>query len=397
MPKLLQINATVNWGSTGRIAEQIGLAAMARGWESYIAYGRNFRRSASQTVKVGSRLDVGLHVLKSRLCDAAGLGSSIATRRLIRKIEKIQPDIVHLHNIHGYYLNYKVLADYLAGGGIKVVWTFHDCWAFTGHCAHFVQADCEKWRYGCHSCPLKKEYPESWLADRSEANYSLKKRLFGRMPHLTVVSVSEWIDDLVGGSFLKDRSGMVIHNGVDVDVFMPKDGPDGKVFRLLAVSNIWNAGKGLYDLFELRKILPDTYEICIVGLSDSQTRQLPEGVRGVARTQSVEELVKLYSSSDVLINPTYADTFPTVNLEALACGTPVITYRTGGSPEAIDEKTGIVVEQGDVQGLAEAVMRLRKQPLSREDCRARAEKHFDKDKCFEKYISLYESLLAEKM
>lgn len=396
MPKLLQINATANWGSTGRIAEQIGLAAMARGWESYIAYGRDHNSSESNLIRIGSSIEVGLHVIKARLFDAAGLGSSRATKRLIGQIEQIRPDVVQLHNIHGYYLNYKLLFEYLNGTDIKVVWTFHDCWAFTGHCAHFVKAGCEKWKKDCHNCPLINEYPKSWISDRSEANYMLRKELFGRSHNLSIVSVSEWIDGLVSDSFLRNKRRIIIHNGVDINSFSPDYDDSRTSFKLLAVSNVWNEDKGLNDLFELRRLVPAEIEFFIVGLSANQLKRIPEGINGIQRTQNLAELIELYSSADVLVNPTYADTFPTVNLEALACGTPVITYKTGGSPEAIDEETGIVVAQGDIQGLAEAVLRLKEQPLSREACRARAERLFDKDKCFEKYISLYESLLADK-
>lgn len=396
MPKLLQINATANWGSTGRIAEQIGLAAMASGWESYIAYGRNHNSSESNLIRIGSSIGVGLHIIKARLFDAAGLGSSRATKRLIGQIEQIRPDVVHLHNIHGYYLNYKLLFEYLNGTDIKVVWTFHDCWAFTGHCAHFVKEGCEKWRQDCHNCPLRNEYPKSWISDRSEENYMLRKELFGQSHNLSIVSVSEWIDGLVSDSFLRNKRRIIIHNGVDINSFSPDYDNSRTSFKLLAVSNVWNEDKGLNDLFELRRLLPAEIEFFIVGLSANQLKRIPEGINGIQRTQNLAELIELYSSADVLVNPTYADTFPTVNLEALACGTPVITYKTGGSPEAIDEETGIVVEQGDVRGLVEAVLRLKEQPLSREACRARAERLFDKDKCFEKYISLYERLLADK-
>ena len=201
--------------------------------------------------------------------------------------------------------------------------------------------------------------------------------------------------DFVRKSFLKDKRIQVIHNGVDLNTFKVIPGlkkKDGK-FRILAVSNVWLAYKGYYDIFKLREMLSDEYEITMVGLKENQLTELPAGIRGITRTQNVQQLVELYNEADVLINPTYADTFPTVNLEALACGTPVITYKTGGSPEAVDDKTGIVVEQGDVDALADAIRLIKESPLSSEACRKRAEEHFEKDKCFEEYIELYESLL----
>ena len=392
MPKLLQINATANWGSTGRIAEQIGRVAIEAGWESYIAYGRNAKKSESQLFRVGSKWDTYFHVLISRLFDKAGLGSIQATRRLIDKIDEINPDVVHLHNIHGYYVNYKLLLKYFRGKDLKVVWTFHDCWAFTGHCAHFVTADCNKWMIQCHDCHLKCSYPKSLYADNSKGNYLLKKSLCSGLK-LTVVAVSAWMNDLVRLSFLQDKQVEVIHNGVDLDVFKPSFSVEHDGFNVLAVSNIWNEEKGFDDIVILRSLLDESVGITVIGLTPEQIKKLPLGIKGMQRTSSVQELVEAYSAADVLVNPTYADTFPTVNLEALACGTPVITYNTGGSPEAIDEQTGIVVEQGDVKALAEAVLRMRENPLSSHACRARAEEHFDKDKCFKKYIELYETLL----
>ena len=395
MQTLLQINVTANWGSTGKIAEQIGLCAMAHGWNSYIAYGRMMNPSKSQLIKIDTKLENYAHYTEQLLFDDEGLGSRLSTKRLISKIGQINPDIIHLHNIHDHYLNYKILFEYLNKTDTKVVWTFHDCWAFTGHCFHFVQKNCNRWKTLCHDCPLKNEYPKTIL-DRSSKNFKLKRHLFGDCKNLTIVPASYWMADFVKQSFLKDKRIEVIHNGVDLNVYKPlgeKSSASGGKFRIIAVSNIWNADKGEQDVYKLREMLPEEdYEITMVGLSCDQVNNLPSGIRGVQRTQNVNELVKYYSESDVLLNPTYADTFPTVNLEALACGTPVITYNTGGSPEAIDEKTGVVVEQGDVEALANAIIKMKCHPFSSTDCRKRAEEFFDKDKCFEEYIRLYEKL-----
>lgn len=395
MPKLLQINVTANWGSTGKIAESIGMAALKAGWESYIAYGRWCNSSNSQLIKIGGRFDVYFHFAEQRVRDNEGLCSRRATRRLINQIEVIKPDVVQLHNIHDHYLNYRLLFEYLNQTDIKVVWTFHDCWAFTGHCFHFVTKNCKKWKTGCYECPMKNVFPKT-LFDKSKEHYELKKKLFCGNKNLTIVPCSDWMAGYVKQSFLKDKRIEVIKNGVDLNVFKPS-GVAGKVddFNVLAVSNVWNEDKGLSDIFKMRKLLPESYRITIVGLTSKQVDALPAGIVGIERTQNVQELVRLYSEASVLINPTYADTFPTVNLEALACGTPVITYRTGGSPEAIDENTGVVDEQGDVESMAEAIKSVcskdRKQYT--EACRKRAEKYFDKNKCFEKYIQLYEGLL----
>lgn len=397
MLTLLQINVTANWGSTGKIAESIGVAALNQGWESYIAYGRYNNPSQSKLIKIGSQLDVYTHYAEQRVWDNEGLSSRSATKKLIAQIKEINPDVVQLHNIHDHYLNYRILFEYLNSTNIQVVWTFHDCWAFTGHCFHFVTKNCNKWKTECYDCPLKSEYPKT-LFDRSKKNYELKKYLFTSCKNLTIVPCSEWMANFVSESFLKEKRMQVIHNGVDLNVFKPVGNKNSNdKFHVLAVSNVWNKDKGLFDIYQLRKDLSSEYNITIVGLSDAQIKELPDGIVGIQRTQNVQELVELYSSADVLINPTYADTFPTVNLEALACGTPVITYNTGGSPEAVDENTGVVVSQGDVLALKEFIEKMRLHPLSSDLCRKRAEQYFDKNKCFNKYIQLYESLLDAKI
>lgn len=388
--KLIQINVTANYGSTGKIVEAIGQVAVSQGWESLVAYGRMSNHSSSELIKVGTRIDPYVHYLYDRLFDREGLSSKRATKALVMRIKAISPDIIHLHNIHDHYLNYNILFEYLNQTDIKVVWTFHDCWAFTGHCYHFVQVDCMKWETQCRDCIQKHKF-----IDCSRENYQIKKTLFTSCENLTIVPCSEWMGNFVKKSFFKEKPIRVIHNGVDLSVFkvLPKYRLNDDKFRVLAVSNVWTSSKGIDDVYRLRSLLSVDFVITVVGLSVNQIKSLPKGVEGMPRTKNVYELVQLYNKSDVLINPTYADTFPTVNLEALACGIPVITYRTGGSPEAIDEKTGIVVEQGNVESLAQAIVGLKNNPLSSEDCRARAEEYFDKDKCFKKYIELYEEIL----
>ena len=396
MPKLLQINITANWGSTGKIAETIGSVARKQGWESYIAFGGSCNTSQSHLIRVGGKYNRYIHYAEQRIRDNEGLCSRFATKTLIEQIRQLKPDVIQLHNIHDHYFNYRLLFEYLNQTDIKVVWTFHDCWAFTGHCFHFVTARCEKWKTGCFDCPLKNAYPKTCF-DNSKRNYELKKRLFVSNKNLTIVPCSDWMANFVRESFLKDKRMEVIKNGVDLNVFRPmvRKNIEGR-FSILAVSNVWNKDKGLYDIFSLRKLLSEKYVITIVGLSANQRETLPAGINGIVRTQNVNELVQLYSDANVLINPTYADTFPTVNLEALACGTPIITYRTGGSPEAIDENTGVVVEQGDVDGMARAIRSVcnNNRVQYADACRKRAEEYFNKDICFEKYLNLYNCLLG---
>lgn len=394
MPTLFIINVTCNQGSTGKISEQVGVMMKECGWNVYFAHGaRRTTPSQLHTIPFSSVCEEYFHALMSLLFDADGLGSIRATKRLVEQIKEIHPDVVHIHNIHGYYLNYKVLFEYLNSTETPVVLTLHDCWNYTGHCTHFVTADCEKWMTGCNHCPLLNVHPKS-LLDRSKRNYALKKNLITANKNLHIVPVSHWLESMVRKSFLKCKDIRVIQNGIDLDVFKPYPKEQGGKFKILGVSNVWDRDKGVYDIYNLRELLPLVdFEIILVGLSQKQIADLPEGINGMAAIANQKELAELYSKADVLINPTFADTFPTVNLEALACGTPVITYRTGGSPESLDSKTGIVVEQGDVTTLAKSIMYLRENPLSPVDCRKRAEECFDKDKCFEKYKKLYKQLL----
>lgn len=396
MPKLLIINITCNQGSTGKISEQVGLMMKQRGWDVYLAHGaRRVNPSELETIPFSSVKGEYLHALKSLLFDADGLGSTKATKRLVEKIKEIGPDVIQIHNLHGYYLNFPVLFEYLNSTNIPIVMTLHDCWAFTGHCVHFVIAGCEKWKAGCFDCVLKNKYPKkSILWDKSKRNYALKKKYLASNANLHIVAVSEWLGALVRLSFLKNNPLHVFHNGIDLDTYKPQVKPNDGIFRILAVSNVWHKDKGLYDIYKLRELLPgEDYAITLVGLSERQIKSLPSGITGITRTSNQQELVELYSNADVLINPTYADTFPTINLEAMACGTPVVTYETGGSPESLTEKTGIVVKQGDVNGMAEAIKSLEVKPLSPKDCRKHAEERFDKDRCFMSYVSLYEQLL----
>lgn len=401
MKTLFQINSTSNWGSTGRIAEDIGRTVMSQGWESYIAYGRYSSEGLSRTIQIGSQWDTYNHVLQSRLLDNHGLASKVATRKLIQKIDEIKPDIIHLHNIHGYYLNYELLFKALSDLGVPVVWTLHDCWAFTGHCAHFSFIGCDKWKSGCFKCPQLKNYPASYLLDRSQRNYRRKKNSFTSLKNLTLVPVSDWLAELLESSFLRKYAKCRIYNGVNLDVFCPKPSLIKEKLgissgcMLLGVASVWGRRKGLDDFITLRGKLPDDYTIVLVGLTTEQIKTLPQGILGISRTTDVNELAELYSAADIFINPTWEDNFPTTNLEALACGTPVITYRTGGSVEAVDEVTGRIVEQGDMEALIKAIKELKllgKENLSKA-CREKAVICFDKQERFQEYLDLYEKLL----
>lgn len=390
MPILLQVNVVSNVLSTGKIAEDIAKVAISYGWKSYIAYGRDSKPSVSQEFKMGSKISIYEHYVMNRFFDREGWESQSATQDLVRFIKEVKPDIIQLHNIHDHYLNYPILFNFLSKLNIPIIWVQHDCWSFTGGCMYFDMLNCCKWQTECKDCPQKR----SFLIDNTSKHFMLKKQLLDAVPNLIFVSVSDWLHGLLSQSIHKNRSIVTIHNGIDVLRFkpMPSSTCENK-FRILGVAAVWDKRKGIDDFFKLRQLLSDDYEITLVGLNKKQLHSLPKGIKGLTRTANIEDLAQLYSDSDVFVNPTYSDNFPTTNIEALACGTPVITYNTGGSPEAIDVKTGVVVPQGDIIALKEAIEMMRLHPLSSDDCRKRAEENFDKNKCFNKYIELYQSLL----
>ena len=402
MKRLLLVNTSVNSGSTGRIAEQIGQTAIAHGFESYFGYGRVGRVSQSHLIKIGAEWDVRFHGVESLLLDNHGFGSRCATRKFIEEIERIKPDIINLHNIHGYYLNFEILFGYLAKKDIPVVWTLHDCWPFTGHCAHYIRVQCDRWKRGCYCCPNRGIYPKSLFWDRSRRNYQAKRRFFTSLSNVTIVCPSQWLAEDVRQSFLNCYDVKTIYNGVDISVFQPLDttsirrrmGLPDKCRIVLGVASLWTSNKGLFDFYKLRDTLKADYQIIMIGLNENQINSLPRGIVGIRRTESVEQLAEFYSLADVFVNPTYVDNFPTTNIEALACGTPVVTYRTGGSPEAIDEHTGMVIEQGNIRQLKNAIENIApKKSFYTEACRKRAVKNFNMHERFSDYVELFDQLI----
>ena len=404
--KLLQINPVVRLNtSTGRIMKEIGEIAIAAGWESYIAYSGardGVPQHSSRLIPVGNKLDLALHAVATRLFDAHGLASRRATKQLIRRIREIDPDIIHIHNVHGYWLNYPLLCQYLQESGKPVIWTVHDCWLYTGHCYYYSAVGCDKWSTGCGHCPQKRAFPASWVFDRSARNWRDKQRAFGSLERLTIAPVSEWIRNEMSRSFLKDKQFQVIHNGIDLNVFKPEaaegqERPAGTV--ILGVASLWigHEEKGVRDFIQLAGLLREDEHLVLVGrMSEAQRAAFPANVKLIERTENVGKLAALYAGATAFVNPTWQDNYPTVNLEAIACGTPVVTYRTGGSVEAVAEGTGFVVEQGDVEGLLARVRELaamdRQAVAAR--CRAHALQHFSKQERYQDYIRLYENLAA---
>lgn len=361
--KVLMINSVCGIRSTGRICTDIAEVLEKEGHEVKIAYGRETvpEKYKKYAVRIGSNFGVRLHAICARLFDASGFCSRIATKRFIKWVKSYDPDIIHLHNIHGYYLNVEILFDYLKKSGKPVVWTLHDCWAFTGHCSHFDFICCEKWKTGCVTCPQKLMYPKSFV-DRASRNFERKKKSFTGVEKLTIVTPSQWLAELVKESYLKESNVLVIPNGINRDVFKPTEGNFRKEHSLegkkviLGVASVWEKRKGFDDFIKLSEMIDDTYRIVLVGVSESQKKMLHSNMIGITRTNNAKELAHIYTEADVFVNPTYEDNYPTVNLEAIACGTHVITYDTGGSPESVNKYGGTVVPKGNINRLVQAVV-----------------------------------------
>ena len=388
--KVLQINIFGNL-STGKIAVDLYKTLAANGHEGKIAFARGEIEEGIPYVKIGNKLDVIVHVAMTRLTDKAGFYSKHATKKLIKVIEAYDPDIIHLHNIHGYYINIELLFDYLKGSNKPIVWTLHDCWAFTGHCCYFDFIGCQKWQTKCFDCPQINTYPASYR-DNSRSNYAKKKELFTSIDNLTIVTPSQWLAGLVKQSFLHKYTVKVIPNGIDLSVFKPsadryfdKEKINDKKI-ILCVASIWTERKGLKDIIELSKMLSDEYKIVVVGKLNGQS--ITQSMIHIDRTNNQEELAKLYSQAYIFVNPTYEDNFPTVNIEALACGTPVITYKTGGSPEVIDESCGLVTKKRNAESILESIKIIEQLNITVNACVAIA-KNFDKELRFKQYIDIY--------
>lgn len=395
--RILFINSVCGVGSTGRICGELAEQLTEQGHTVKIAYGRQDSvpdRYARFAVKIGTNIGVKVHALLTRITDRHGFYSKQATKRFIDFAEMFDPDVLWLHNLHGYYLNVQMLFDWIKSRPhMRVNWTLHDCWAFTGHCTHFDAVCCEKWKTQCFRCPEKAAYPSSKLLDCSKRNFIDKQRCFTEVSDMSLVSPSNWLASLVGQSFLKDYPVHVVHNGIDLTMFKPSPGTFKKKYRLenkhvlLGVAYGFGERKGLRDFIELSRHLEDDTVIVLVGVSKEDKALLPDTVVSIEKTECLQELVEAYSDADVFLNLTYEDTFPTVNLEALACGTPVITYRTGGSPESLDDTCGVVLERGDIDGIHQSVRRLREYPLAEKACVNRAQQ-FDKAKMLDGYKKL---------
>ena len=390
--RIIQINATCGVGSTGKIAVAISELLTRQGVENNILYS-TATNGYGLGIACGKPGYTKLQALKSRILGNYGFNSHAETKRIIAELERLSPDVVLLHNIHGHDCNLEMLFSYFRKKQTKLIWTFHDCWAFTGYCTHFMFEHCDRWTKGCSHCPQRKQY--SWFFDRSATLYQRKKALFSDLD-LTIVTPSQWLADLVKQSFLKEYPVQVIHNGIDLSVFrpMPSDFrekyhiPEDK-FVLLGVAFGWGKRKGLDVFVELsRRLDSEKYQIVLVGTDDAVDKTLPENILSIHRTQNQQELAEVYTAADLFVNPTREENYPTVNMEAIACGTPVLTFRTGGSPEIVDEDTGAVVDCDDVDAMEQEIIRIsHTSPFDTDTCVSKA-KSFDGTARFEEYLNL---------
>ena len=393
--KVLQINTFGNL-STGKIAVDIYRTLRANGHEGAVAFARNEVPGDVPSFKIGNSLSVYTDGVLTRLTDKAGHYSKGATEKLIKQIKEYDPDIIHLHNLHGYYINVSMLFAFLKDAGKPVVWTLHDCWAYTGHCCYYSMAGCDKWKLtGCSKCPQKKAYPASIFKDNSSKNFSEKNQMFHSVKNLHLVCVSKWLDNELKDSFLNDLPSRVIYNGIDTSVFKPSSGNFrikynvGDKRIVLGVASTWDTRKGLADFIELSKILDERYKIVLVGLNDKQKASLPDNMIGIGRTDGPKELAEIYSASDVLFNASVEETFGLPNVESLACGTPVVAYNCTGIPETMTEDDGFIVEPHDLQSVAQKIGEICDTGKRIEVSSFR----FPKDKTYEAYMKLYEELV----
>lgn len=402
MHKLLQINIVSNLLSTGTIVEDISKVAQKRGWDTYVCYGRKAMPGVNKEYRIGSKLELIWHYIENRILDNEGLASRFATYRLLRYIKKINPDVVHLHNIHDHYLNYKILFNFLNKQNIQVVWTFHDFWAITGHCHYFIKAHCDFWKIGCHDCPLQHDTVNS-MFDQSRRNYELKKSVFSNSKNLTIVPVSFWVGDKVMQSFLSSKHIEVIPNGIDTSFFHYHDGIDCSLlpkdkFVILGVAVGWSFGdrKGLDDYVKLSHLLGDDEIICLVGMSEVLASKMPPNIIGLKRINNKKTMRDIYSTADVLLSLSKAETFGMTIVEAQACGTPAIVYDNTAPPSLIiNEKTGFVAKNNDVEDVYNKIQVIKQKGKQsyRDACVKHVKENYDKNKNYSKYIDLYESLI----
>lgn len=399
--KILYINAVCGVGSTGRIVADLMQQAKSQGHEVKVAC------SSVETIKdidskdaiiVGSRFDYYLHNILSRLTDHEGSYSRLATRKLICRIREFDPDIVHIHTIHGHWINYELLFQYLSEEHKKVLWTLHDCWAFTGHCTHFISYTCNQWKNQCKVCKGLKGYPKCYGNGDVYRNYNKKKRVFLSIQEMKLSTPSEWLASIVKQSFFGEKQVIAIPNGIDTELFKPTDsnfriihGIENKTM-ILGVANVWSEKKGLGDIIKLQSYLDETYCIVLVGVTDEQKKRLPKSIISITRTTNIHQLVEIYSTADVFINPSYEETMGLVTVEAMACGTPVVVYDQTAVPEVVDQHSGKIVQAGNIKELYEGIVEVLAESKDTYNQTRERGLLYEKVKRYKEYFKIYDEM-----
>lgn len=397
--KIFQINTVCGSGSTGRIAVDLAHMLEEHGDECCIAFSRGTKPEDVDCFQFGNKAEIYWHGIMTRLTDRHGMYSKGATKELIEKIKKYQPDIIHLHNIHGYYLNIQLLFEFLREYNKPVVWTLHDCWSYTGHCSHYTCVECNRWQKECYKCPLKRDYPGSILLDHSTQNYRTKKQLFTSLVKLHLVTPSEWLKNEVEKSFFMDIPCTAIPNGIEIEKFVYRENNLKKTLGIsnkkviLGVANVWTEQKGINDFIQLAELLDETYQLVMIGVDEQRKKRLPANIIALDRTKNIEELIDYYSMADIYFNSSIEETMGMTTGEAICCGTPVVAYRSTAVPESVGDGCGVVLEPHDTEGVARAFAEIiSRQEKYKNACLAYRQR-FDKKISNEAYYKLYCSML----
>ncbi|MBR5496234.1 MAG: glycosyltransferase [Oscillospiraceae bacterium] len=398
--KILQINSVCGSGSTGRLVAQTAQLVRENGGQSFVAYGGGTCKEPN-SYRINSKFEQKFSIAQTRLLGKHGFYNKAATKKLVKWIQNVNPDIIHLHNLHGHYVNVKILFDYLKKTNKPVVWSLYDCWSFTGHCAHFDFAGCNKWQTGCRNCEQKKNYPQSLIFDRSKSGYKAKKSAFAGVDNMTIVVPSKWLESKVKQSHLNNYKTKLIPSGIDLSAFSPIKSDLREKYNLtdkkivLAVASQWVKNKGIEYANKLADMLPDEYQVVIIGAKTQEYPNYSKKVLHIHKTENIQELAKWYTAADVLVITTLQETQGLTSVEAFACGTPVVAFNSGGAPEALDEKCGIVVEKCDVEGMMRAIECIVENPqnFTENACIDRS-KDYDKNEKLKMYIDLYNEILG---
>lgn len=401
--KVLEINTVYGIGSTGKIVSDLYEMLTGQGYECVIAYARGEAPENIRTIKIGNKWDVYYHGIMTRITDRHAMYSVRATKKLVEDIRRYEPDLIHLHNLHGYYLDIRTLFAFLKEYDRPVVWTLHDCWTYTGHCSHYTNVGCYRWKSQCEHCPQKKEYPASMLLDNSYQNYRIKKELFTSVRNMHLVTPSKWLKGEVEQSFFKGIPCSAVPNGLELETYFLKQGREQEKLKeayglsgkkvVLGVANVWTKQKGYEDFIELSERLPEEYQVVMVGLNEKQLKELPKTIAGYPRTAGLSELADFYRMADVYFNGSCQETMGMTTGEAICCGTPAIVYNATAVPESVHEGCGIILEPGDVKGVAEAVQQICNDPTPWYEGCKKDRIRFDKAVFLEAYEQIYRELM----